>query len=292
MVHTGYMERYTIQKFNKDYPDDAACLEWLYLFFYPDGIKCIKCGKVTKHHRIKSRPSYSCDVCGHHVHPTAGTIFEKSVTPLKLWFYAVFLMSSTRAGISAKQLERELGVTYKTAWRMFKQIRTMMAESDQLEGIVEIDEAYVGGVQKGQIGGRKMGTNKTAVLGMVERKGRARAKIIPETVSTPTIIPHIREHVHTGAIVMTDQFHPYNVLPQLGYEHHRIHHNKEYVRGLIHTNSVEGFWAIMKMGIRAVYRHVKPKYLQQYANEYAFRYSHRKDDKSMFLTLLSQVRKV
>lgn len=284
------MERYTIQKFNKDYPDDAACLDWLHARLNPNGIECIKCGKVTKHHRVHSRPSYSCDICGHHVHPTAGTIFEKSTTPLRLWFYAIFLMASTRAGISAKQLERELGVTYKTAWRMFKQIRMMMTETEPLEGIVEIDETYVGGVQKGLIGGRAMSKNKTAVLGMVERKGRARTKTL-DTVSTPAVIPHIREHVDTGAIIMTDQLNAYNVLPQIGYEHHRILHNKEYVHGVIHTNSVEGFWSIMKLGIKAVYRHVKPKYLQYYADEYSFRYSHRKDTEPMFKILLSQVRK-
>src|SRR5438045_1225511 len=106
---------YTRAEMRRDFPTDAACLDWLKEFLYPDGITCVKCGRVTKHHRVASRPSYSCDQCGHHVHPTAGTIFEKSSTSLVLWFEAIFLMSSTRCGISAKQLERELGVTYKTA---------------------------------------------------------------------------------------------------------------------------------------------------------------------------------
>ena len=134
------MERYTITQLNRDFPNDDACLEWLENYLYPDGIFCETCGRVTKHYKIASRRSYSCDFCGHHVHPTAGTIFEKSTTPLKLWFHAIFLMSSTRCGISAKQIERETGVTYKTAWRMFRQIRSLLCEEpEKLQGTVEMD---------------------------------------------------------------------------------------------------------------------------------------------------------
>jgi transposase len=141
------MQRYTIRDFNRDYPDDAACLEALRQRRYPDGGTCEKCGRVTRYHRDADRQSYSCQWCGHHVHPTAGTILHKSTTPLKLWFYAVFLMAQTHCGMSAKQLERELGVTYKTAWRMLHQIRSMLYEDDglPLSGTVEMDETYVGG---------------------------------------------------------------------------------------------------------------------------------------------------
>jgi transposase len=143
----GRMQRYTIRDFNRDYPDDAACLEALRQRRYPDGGTCEKCGRVTRYHRDADRQSYSCQWCGHHVHPTAGTILHKSTTPLKLWFYAVFLMAQTHCGMSAKQLERELGVTYKTAWRMLHQIRSMLYEDDglPLSGTVEMDETYVGG---------------------------------------------------------------------------------------------------------------------------------------------------
>ncbi|CAN5479349.1 hypothetical protein BH11ARM2_BH11ARM2_39390 [soil metagenome] len=133
--------KYTIQDFLKDFPSDDICLDWLMDSLYPNGVHCADCGKVTKHHKVKSRKSYSCDVCGHHVHPTADTIYHKSSTPLTLWFYAVYLMSSSRCGISAKHLQRETGVTYKTAWRMFQQIRTMVYEDvTPLEGEVEVDE--------------------------------------------------------------------------------------------------------------------------------------------------------
>jgi transposase-like protein len=138
-------------EFERDYPDDAACLEKLAEWLYPDGVFCPKCEKITKHHRAKSRPSYCCQFCGHHEHPMRVTIFQDSATSLKLWFYAIYLMSETRCGISAKQLERELGVTYKTAWRMFKQIRSMLDESDdgpKLSGKIEMDESFYGALEK------------------------------------------------------------------------------------------------------------------------------------------------
>src|SRR5574341_1902714 len=147
------MKRYTIKDFQREFPDDAACLEWLKNYRWPDGIFCKLCGKVTAHHLMTTRKSYSCQECGHHVHPTAGTIFHKSSTPLTLWFYAIYLMAQTRTGISAKQLERELGVTYKTAWRMFTLIRAQLDNSgDAFSGDVEVDETYIGGIRKGKRG--------------------------------------------------------------------------------------------------------------------------------------------
>jgi transposase len=128
------MSKYTTRDFDRQFPDDAACLEWLKSYFYPDGIFCKKCNRVTKHHRVTSRPSYCCDYCGHHVHPTAGTIFHRSSTHLTTWFYAVYLMASTRRGISAKEIERETGVTYKTAWRMVTRIRSMSPEGGPIGG--------------------------------------------------------------------------------------------------------------------------------------------------------------
>src|SRR6202167_2033365 len=153
---------YTLKDFQKQFPDDATCLDWLRNYLYPDGIYCKNCEAVTKHHRVKSRPSYSCDHCGHHVHPTADTIFHKSPTPLTTWFYAIYLMSATRCGISAKQIERETGVTYKTAWRMFKQIRSMLEENEPIGGKgrgVETDEMYYGGYRK-HGGGRQLRGDK------------------------------------------------------------------------------------------------------------------------------------
>ena len=122
--------KYSRVEFMREFPDDETCLGWLKGHRFPDGIECVNCEKVTPHYRVKSRPSYSCQNCGHHVHPTEGTIFEKSSTSLHLWFQAIYLMSSTRCGVSAKHIEREIGVTYKTAHRMCKLIRTLLVNME------------------------------------------------------------------------------------------------------------------------------------------------------------------
>src|ERR1022692_440947 len=160
--------RLTINDFNERFPDDAACLSALMEMRFPDGISyCEKCEQERKHYRIAGRPVFSCGYCGTQVSPMAGTIFEKSSTSLRLWFYAMYLMASTRCGISAKQIQRETGVTYKTAWRMFKQIRSLLSEPDmQLEGLsVEMDETGIGGITKRKNQTKK---DKTTVFGMVE----------------------------------------------------------------------------------------------------------------------------
>lgn len=141
---------YSLIEFFREFPDDAACLNWLWHNrFSEDGshAECPSCERVRKFHKVADRPAWDCDTCGHHIHPTAGTIFHKSSTSLQLWFYAMHLMTSTRCGISAKQLERELGVTYKTAWRIANLIRNeLMTQGDeQLSGDVEADETFVGG---------------------------------------------------------------------------------------------------------------------------------------------------
>jgi transposase len=270
-------------EFGQEFPDDAACLEWLKERLYPDGIHCPTCQKVTPHYRIKTRPAYSCQFCGHQEHPMKGTIFEDSATSLRLWFHAIFLMASTRCGISAKQLERELGVTYKTAWRMFKQIRSMLNEDDgpKLSGKIEADESHYGGLEKNKHEAKKLhqgtgGTGKTAVFGMVEREGRVIAKIVPN-VQSGTILQHVVERTMPESTVFTDEYAAYNPLERMGYEHKRVHHaTKVYVSGDAHTNTIEGFWSLTKNGIRGVYHNVGRDYLQSYLDEYAFRFNRRK----------------
>ncbi|MFI5109002.1 MAG: IS1595 family transposase [Terriglobales bacterium] len=297
------MVKFTKKQFDQMFPNDATCLEWLRNRLYPEGVYCEKCEAVTKHHRVKSRPSYSCDHCGHHVHPTAGTIFHKSPTPLTTWFYAIYLMASTRCGISAKQIERETGVTYKTAWRMFKQIRSMLNDEPPFSGPgtyngkltrkIEVDEAYFGGRRKGG-GGRPMRGDtdaKVTVVGVAQRQGRVKA-VLAEDAKASTLKGIVKEHVLPGAIVFTDEWVGYNDLRNLGYQHHRINHSaKIYVAGDVHTNTIEGFWSLVKSGIRGVYHQVGRNYLQTYLNEYSFRYNRRFDTQPMFTSFLHQIEK-
>jgi transposase len=293
--------RYSINHFNSEFPTDEACLAHIAAERYPGGMAaCEKCQKVTKHHHINGRTAYSCDYCGTHIYPLAGTIFEKSTTSLRLWFYAMYLMGSTRCGISAKQVQRETGVTYKTAWRMFKQIRTLMSEDLQLEGsTVEMDETYHGGVRKYGTGRPMAGDKKkTPVVGIVERRGRAVAKVA-DSVKSATLLKIAREHILPESTIYTDELKAYGGLTRLrkdgkpmGYEHKRIHHSSRvYVVGDIHTNSVEGFWSLIKRGIGGVYHSVSQKYLQTYLDEYSFRYNRRDQGNLIFKSILAQVSK-
>jgi transposase-like protein len=289
--------RYTIADFNRDYPDEDAALQTIVEMVYPDGITCRKCGIVRPHSKLTGRKAYSCNYCGTHVYPLAGTIFEKSTTPLKSWFYAMFLMASTRCGISAKQLERELGVTYKTAWRIFTQIRKLMDEdTGMLSGEVEVDETFVGGKlsNRHRQGGQKFHdqmVNKTAVVGAVERGGKLKAAIVPNVRKT-ALIPLVLERVMPEATVFTDEAKGYAKLGNHGYQHHRVNHSaRVYVSGDVHTNTLEGFWSLLKNGIRGAHHQVGAKQLQSYVNEYVFRYNHRDDAEPMYKVLGGRVSK-
>jgi transposase len=197
--------RYSVRDFNKEFPNDSACLEYIKEQRYPGGVTyCEKCKQERKHYRVTGRTAYACDHCGSHIYPLAGTIFQKSSTSLRLWFYAAYLMGSTRCGISAKQIQRETGVTYKTAWRMFKQVRSLMSDGDlQLEGpTVEIDETYYGGKRKYGIGRPMRGDKqKTPIIGIVQREGgKVVAKVIPG-VTADELTSVIQNHVLPGSVI-------------------------------------------------------------------------------------------
>jgi transposase len=289
--------RYTINQFDKDFPTDDACLEYVKEQRWPNGIAlCAKCGVERKHYRVTGRTAYACDHCGNHIYPLAGTIFEKSSTSLRLWFHAMYQMGSTRCGISAKQIQRETGVTYKTAWRMFRQIRSLLSEDTgmQLEGeAVEMDETYFGGRRKGYRGRPGSGDKKKSpIVGIAERRGGKGRVIARATkgVTADILTGMVKEYVLPESTIFTDDFSGYDRLKGHGYTHHRINHSaKVYVMGDIHTNTIEGFWSLVKRGIGGVYHAVSQKYLQSYLDEYTFRYNRRDRGNLIFTSILEQV---
>lgn len=291
------MKRYTHRDFITDFSTNAQCLEYIKNARWPQGIHCEKCGAVTAHYLIEKRKCYSCQDCGTQVYPTAGTIFHKSSTPLPVWFYVIFQFAHTRTGISAKTIERETGVTYKTAWRMCQLVRASLEEKlDPFTGEAEMDETYIGGDPRYNIlrkAKRGRGTDKVPVFGIVERGGKIMVRVLPN-VQQPTILSVVREQVEKGATVYTDEFQVYDKLTRMGYRHDRVKHSrKQYVKRLedgrkAHTNSLEGFWSYPKTAVKMVHRGVDRRYLQRYLNEHAFRYNHRKDEQPMFFTFLNR----
>lgn len=288
--------KFTLKQFHQRFPNDDVCLEEIKQLRFGDTLDCPKCQKHNKFYRVTGRSAYACAFCGHHIYPLKGSIFDHSSTPLTMWFYATYLMAQTRSGMSAKQLERMLGVTYKTAWRMFKQIRQLMADDGlQLFGEVEVDETYVhpdprkNNRLNPHKRGRDYADNSQIIFGMVERGGRAKVKHVKSSGSR-VLIPEINQHVKPSTQIYSDEWKAYGKLAVWGYRHNTIKHKDGvYVNGAIHTQNVENLWSNIKRGITGVYRHVDPKYLQSYADEYAFRYSHRDQPRQMFDLILANI---
>lgn len=265
--------RYTVTQFRKDFPSDDVCLQTVFENRYGDVTTCPKCAvKDTKFYRVKGRKCFACMHCGYQLHPLAQTIFHKSETPLTSWFYAIYLFSISKNGVSAKELERHLGVTYKTAHRMARQIRKLMAEGgDPMNGEVEVDETYIGGKHHRKYGRSK----KSVVFGVVERNGRAKATHVKSSGSR-SLLPVIVKDVEPGSHIHSDAWQAYKPLYKRGYAHTTVNHSKlEYVRGSAHRNTIEGFWSQLKRSIDGTYHAVSPKYLQTYLDEFSFRYSYR-----------------
>ncbi len=285
------MDRFTLSNFLERYSTNEKCLDEIKNMKWGKNIPCKTCKKGTPHYKIKGRLQYACQFCGTHIAPLAGTIFEKSTTPLTSWFYAMFLMINTRAGVSAKTLERELGVTYKTAWRIFHQIRKLMSDDSFMftDGVVEVDETYVGGKAKNRMRTWYQGEKqKEAIMGMVQRDGKVFLKHV-EGTGKWAVLEQVKAHINPRVRVITDEWRAYKQLKNHGYSHDVINHRETYVLKDIHTQNIENVWSHLKRGIFGVYRHVSKKYLQAYADEFAFRYNNRKSPARMFEVLLKQI---
>ena len=281
----------TFYQFQKLFPDDAACLEHMLVTRYGGRrFHCPKCGALSNFYRLQRHPAYICQHCQYNLYPCVGTPMERSHTPLHKWFYAMYLFSTSRHGISAKELQRQIGVTYKTAWRMAHEIRKYMAEVDDehpLDGDVEADETYVGGKRLGKRG--RGASNKAVVFGILEREGDIMAKVVPN-VRKRTLQPIIKENIKQGSTVHTDELRSYLGLAKAGYQHRTVNHGAgEYSRNGSHVNSLEGFWSRLKLSIQGTHVHVSPKHLWKYVKEFEYRYNRRKDPSSIFAGLVANL---
>jgi transposase-like protein/Zn ribbon nucleic-acid-binding protein len=279
----------TIKEFYAAFPDDEACVQHVFDSRFGQGYKCPKCNEKSNWSRITKVRAYACQWCGHHLHPTVGTLFENSRTPLQLWFYAMYLFTTSRHGVSAKELQRQLGVTYKCAFRIGHQIRQHMAEVDgelPLSGQVEIDETYIGGRTKGM--GRRYTGNKTIVFGMLQRDGQVMTKVVPN-VGKKTLHPIIEANVAQGSTVHTDELRSYKGLNKKGFTHKTVNHGaKEYVLNDTHVNGLENFWKHLKGSIRSTHIHVSQKNLHKYTKEFEYRFNSRENPSAMFPALVSK----
>jgi transposase len=282
------MKHQTIQQFFKQFPTDQSCLDHVMSVRYGEKSQCPKCKKYTRWSKVTSQRAYACQWCGHHVYPCVGTPFESSRTSLQLWFYAIYLFTTTRSGVSAKELQRQLGVTYKCAWRMGHEIRKHMAFVDgdeTLNGDVEVDETYIGGKKQGKRG--RGADGKTILFGMLDRDGDVMVKVVTDTKGK-TLKPLISENVEKGTTVHSDEWPAYTGLDKQGYEHKKCDHgDKQYSVDGSHVNTLEGFWGRLKQSINGTHVHVSKEYLQNYANEFEYRFNSRSCPEKMTSKLLS-----
>jgi len=274
--------KYTIKDFNKAFKTEDDCLEHIFKSRIGENSPCPKCG-FRKWYRITGRKVWSCGKCRYQVHPLAGSIFHKSDTPLMSWFFAIYKFANSRNGVAAKELQRDLGVTYKCAWRIGKQVRKLMEMDDyKLGGNVEVDEAEmkVRPKVKGQ---------KTDIVAMVERGGSAKVKAM-EYISSSNIIPMIKSEVKQGSNVMTDASRLYSQSKLPNFKHSFVNHSKgEYSLGNVHINTTESLFGQIKRSISGTYHQVSEQHLQSYLDEFAWRFSHGRLGIPLFVLLLNQL---
>ena len=296
----------------KKFPTENSVIQYYLTIRYPNGVCCNHCGSSNKVYQEKERPKvFSCNDCKSTFSPFKDTIFEKSSTDLRKWMYAIHMFLNGKKGISGLQLQREIGVTYKTAWRMLHQIRKAMGNAESKEffdTIVEIDETYVGGKpRKGNkrkddddkgtpiANKRGRGTNKTPVVGIINRN----EKKVYAKVAMPNkegkklsakqlidILNNVSKQDNNNTII-TDEFRGYDTLSRNNFIHLRVDHSRAFSNGKgIHTNNIESFWATLKRGVYGIYHHISVEYMQKYVDEFCFRYNNREDN--MFDMVLKQ----
>jgi transposase-like protein len=295
----------TLQEAIQYFSDEITCIEYFTAKRWPNGVKCVWCGHddVTF---LSNRKVWKCKGCRKQFSIKVGTIFEDSPIPLTKWFPVTWLIVSAKNGISSYEIHRVLGVTQKTAWFMLQRIRLAMQTGSFVKlggkgGPVEVDETYIGGKARNMHFERKLrmidggrGTvGKVAVLGLLQRHGKGKSKVRLTTIqntSREDLQPIIRKNVKAGSEVYTDSHSGYEGLND-EYFHEFVNHAEIYARGKVHTNGLENFWSLLKLGLRGTYVSVEPFHLFRYLDEQSFRYNNRleMDDADRFNKLLKKV---
>lgn len=272
--------RYTVKDMRKQFPDDDACLQMIFMSRYGNMKACLKCGVVrAKYYRVNNRKSFVCKECRHQLYPLVGTIFEKTTTPLTDWFHAIYLLSVSKNGISAKEIERQISVSYKTAHRMAKQIRLLMRESGRLGDLgtpIEVDEAFIGGRKKQE---NMKYDKKTPIMAALEVGGHVRTAVVPQATSLHAL-PFLEANIRNGSVLHTDESMIYkHKQVKMYYDHASVRHiGREYVsKDGVTTNHVEGFFGQLKRSLDGTFHAVSPYYLGLYVSEFAYRYNHRNE---------------
>lgn len=280
------------------FKDDQTCRDYLIQQRWNGELVCIHCGNTGNNWIIDGGKRYKCSGCKKKFSVITGTVFEHLRIPLNIAFAAVYLATAHKKGISSCQLARDLGITQKSAWFVLHRIREMLKDKQPqiLTGTVEGDETFVGGKNKNRHASKKIegsqgrsGKDKTPVFGLLERGGNVKTHVVTDTTAK-SLKPIIEEMVEQGAILITDEWGAYNGL-NANYSHEVIKHNEnEYVRGLVHTNTIEGFWSLFKRGIFGIYHYASPKHLHRYTDEFSYRYNTRGiNDQDRFSESLTKI---
>lgn len=256
---------------------EDKCRAYLEALRWPQGVTCPRC-QSAKVSRIAERHQYDCDSCRYQFSVTAGTIFHDSHLPLTKWFITIYLMGESKKSMSANQIKRTLRISYKTAWYLCHRIRAALKDANPalLKGIVEVDETYIGGVKRGM--GRRYTGNKALVVGAAERKGGVRL-VVAKRADRKTLHGFIRKHTHPATErLMTDEWEAYKGIADHDTSHETVKHSdKEYVRGDVHTNTIEGAFSLFKRCVDGAYHHISKKHLPAYLDEFEFRYDNRRN---------------